>query len=264
MSANDPRLRKRPPVVADTSWDQVATWYDGWVGERGSRYHQQLALPATLRLLATVPDEEILDVGCGQGVLASHVTAEGARYTGVDASSRLIAMARRRHGGHGRFFVGDARSLRSVKGLQQGAFDAAVFMFSIQDMDPLGPIMQSLDWALRPASRVVLLMTHPAFRQPRHSGWGFDEQRALTFRRIDSYLTPMAVPMKALPGRPPTRSFHRPISTYVNELAAYGFATDALDEVAGGSDLPRRGRPSGTERAESEIPLLLALRARRS
>ena len=29
-------------------------------------------------------------------------------------------------------------------------------------------------WALRPLSRVVLLMTHPAFRQPRHAGWGFD------------------------------------------------------------------------------------------
>ena len=251
----------------ETSWDQVATWYDGWVGDRGSTYHRELAVPAVLDLLQPRPGDHVLDVGGGQGVLAPYLAEAGARVTVVDASARLIAAARRRHARlrGARFLVGDARRLPAVAGLDEGSFDAAAFMLSIQDMDPLDDVVRAVAWALRADGRVVMLMTHPAFRQPRHSGWGFDEGRGLTFRRIDGYLTPMAVPMKSLGGGQPTRSFHRPISAYVNALGAAGFAVDAMLEIA---DLPPDRRPGrgarGDARAHEEIPIFLALRAVRA
>jgi len=220
-------------------------------------------LPVALDLLDPRDGEEILDVGAGQGVLAPAVVRSGARYSGVDASPRLIEAARRRHGGAGRFLVGDARRLSAIRELHHGGYDAAAFVLSIQDMDPLEPVFESLDWVLRPASRVVIVMTHPAFRQPRHSGWGFDEGRKLTYRRVDAYLTPMDVPMKSVGGSAPTRSFHRPLSDYVNGLATYGFAIDAMREPG---DLPegeRPGKRSARGKADTEIPLFLALRARR-
>jgi SAM-dependent methyltransferase len=213
-------------------------------------------------LLRPEPGEEILDLGAGQGVLAPYVAARGARYTGVDASPRLIEIARRRHGRRGRFLVGDARALTATTGLREHAFDAAVFLLSIQDMDPLPLVFTSLDRALRRASRVVMLMTHPAFRQPRHAGWGFDASRGLSYRRIDAYLREMAVPMKSI-GEARTVSFHRPVSTYVNGLASVGFAIDAMLELP---DLPDGLRPSGrrpADRADAEIPLFLGIRARR-
>lgn len=231
------------------------------MGSQGSRYHQRLVVPVALSLLDLRAGDEVLDMGGGQGVLASHVVRAGARYTGVDASPRLIDAARRRHGRDGRFVVGDARDLAAVPELREGGYDAAAFVLSIQDMDPLEPIVASLDWALRATSRVVLVMTHPAFRQPRHSGWGFDEGRKLTYRRIDSYLSPMAVPMKSVGGSAPTRSFHRPISAYVNTLADAGFLTDVMHEIP---DLPegeRPGRRPTRGQADAEIPLFLALRA---
>jgi ubiquinone/menaquinone biosynthesis C-methylase UbiE len=258
--------RQRRAREAETSWERVATWYDGWVGERGSAYHQQLAIPATLELLDAREGEEILDIGAGQGVLAPYLVEAGARYTGVDPSRRLIAAARRRHGSleQARFLIGDARRLAAVEGLVAGEHDAAVFLLSIQDMDDLDAVLAGVDWALRPSGRVVLLMTHPAFRQPRHSGWGFDEGRKLQYRRVDSYLGEMAVPMKSLGGGPPTRSFHRPVSTYVNGLSEVGFAVDAMLELP---DLPPERRPGkatrADERAQREIPLFLGLRATR-
>lgn len=261
-----PARPRRPPTrrpTGDTSWDRLATWYDGWVGERGSRYHQALAVPAAIDLLDPRQDEAILEIGAGQGVLAPQVAGRGARYTGVDASTRLIESARRRHGRDGRFLVGDARSLRTVPGLKKSSFDAAVFLLSLQDMDPLEPIFESVGWVLRPSGRVVIVMTHPAFRQPRHSGWGFDEGRKLMYRRIDAYLNPMAVPMKAIGDRPPTRSFHRPISAYVNGLAAEGFAVDAMLEIPDELDDQRRAGGRAGARAAAEIPLFLAFRARR-
>ena len=248
----------------ETIWERVATWYDGWVGDRGSAYHRQLAIPAVLDLLDLRRGEEVLDVGGGQGVLAEYLAEAGARPTVVDASPRLISAAKRRHAGirDARFLVGDARRLPAVAGLEEGGYDAAVFLLSIQDMDPLDEVARGIDWALRPNGRVVLLMTHPAFRQPRHSGWGYDEGRKLTYRRIDGYLSEMAVPMKSLGGGQPTRSFHRPISAYVNGFADVGFAVDAMIEIP---DLPPERRPGKAVRADAranaEIPIFMGLRA---
>ena len=106
-------------------------------------------------------------------------------------------------------------------------------------------------------------MTHPSFRQPRHAGWGFDEGRKLVYRRVDAYLTPMAVPMKALGDRPATRSFHRPLSTYVNGLSGEGFAVDAMLEIPDTLDERRPAADRAGNRAAAEIPLFLALRASR-
>ncbi len=242
----------------------MATWYDGWVGDRGSTYHRELAIPAVLDLLQPAAGEGILDVGGGQGVLAPHLVRAGTSVTVVDASSKLIGAAKRRHRSlrGARFLVGDARRLPAMADLDPGSFDGATFMLSIQDMDPLEDVVRGVGWALADVSRVVLLMTHPAFRQPRHSGWGVDEGRKLTYRRIDAYLGEMAVPMKSLAGGSPTRSFHRPISAYVNALADIGFATDAMLELP---DLPPDRRPGkaarGDARANAEIPIFLGLRA---
>lgn len=261
-----PPGRRSPGPAAATSWDPLAAWYDGWVGEGGSEHHRQVAVPATLRLLDPQPGESILDIGAGQGVLVPPVVAAGASYTGIDASPRLLEMARRRHGANTRFLLGDARKLSALPGLKAGSFDACVFLLSIQDMDPLEPVLACAAWALRAGGRAVLLLTHPAFRVPRQSGWGWDEGRKLVYRRVDRYLTPLPVPMKALPGKDTqatTRSFHRPLQAYINGLAEHGLWTDRLEELPGHKLATGTTSIRAENLARQEIPLFLGLRARK-
>lgn len=248
-----------------TSWDPLARWYDGWVGEGGSRHHRELAIPAVLDLLAPKAGEHILDIGAGQGVLAPFIAKAQAHYVGVDASDRLIQLARKHHGRQGTFIQGDARKLASIAALQRGAFDGVVFLLSIQDMDPLDDILESAAWALRPGGRAVLLMTHPCFRIPRQSGWGWDEGRKLQYRRVDRYLTPLPVPMKAYPGQQSgvTLSFHRPLQDYINSLADQGLLVDQMREIASRMHRPSGPRSKAEDVAHQEIPLFLALRARK-
>src|SRR3989442_13688477 len=153
------------------------------MGARAGGPRRWFAVPAVLELLELRPGESLLDIGAGQGVLAPHAAAAGANYTGVDASERLIRLARRRHGRCGRFLIGDARRLRSTPGLEAAAFEAAVFLLSIQDMDDLEEVLASAGGALRLGGRLVLLMRHPCFRLPRQSGWGWDRSRKLEDRR---------------------------------------------------------------------------------
>ena len=240
-------------------WEPLAAWYDGWVGQHGSRHHRQRAIPATLELLQPQPGEHILDIGCGQGVLAPYIARQGAHYTGIDVSPHLLKLARKRHAGHGRFLRGDARHLTRLRELESGGFAGVVFLLSIQDMDPLVEVLRAAEWALDANGRLVILMTHPCFRIPRQSGWGHDPGRKLQYRRVDSYLTPLTVPMKQIASGGVSISFHRPLSDYVNALGTCGLLIDALHEITMKQDANNKAE----RRAQAEFPLFLGLRARK-
>lgn len=251
-------MPSRSPRAPSRSWDAIAEWYAGWSGPHGSDHHRLLAIPALMLLLDPQRGERILDIGCGPGPLAPAIARRGASYLGVDLSPRLLAIARRHHGSRGQFALGDATRLAEAGIRGFGAFDAATFLLSLQDIDPLEAAIASAASALRPGGRLVVLMTHPCFRIPRQSGWGFDGKRKLTFRRIDRYLGRLAVPMQTY-GRGrggTTRSYHRPLQDYVAALALAGFAIDALREIPG---VASRAEAA----AEREIPLFFALRARK-
>lgn len=241
-------------------WDNLAGWYDGWVGKEGSKHHQRMAIPAALSLLDLKPGEHLLDIGCGQGVFAPSVREAGAEYTGIDVSPALLDLARKHHGKGSRFYEADACKLELSRDLRAASFDAAVFILSIQDINPLDSALRGAAWSLKPGGRLVIVMTHPAFRIPRQSGWGYDENRKLTYRRIDRYLTPLSVPLKPYPGQSGVSiSFHRPISAYINGLAGYGLAVDAMQEIPSyKAETDEAENPS-----EKEIPLFMSLRARK-
>lgn len=248
-----------PAKAGGSSWHAVAEWYDATVGVRGSPHHRKAAIPTVMRLAAPAPGELVLDVGCGQGVLAHHVLKAGGRYLGVDASEAMIGLARRRREGVA-FEVGDARDLCGTTSVTPGSVAVAVFMLSLQDMDPLEQVMASVALTLAPGGRVVIFLVHPAFRAPRGSGWGYDEARKLVYRRVERYLSPAAVPMKAYAEVSKARSgttisFHRPVQGYVAAITAHGMVIDALEELA--------DPVTFSDRADSqEIPLFLAMRAR--
>lgn len=254
---------KRHPSDSSSSWDPVARWYAQWVGKRGSEYHRKLAIPAVIDLLRLQPGETIVDIGCGTGVLAAALPSS-VNYVGVDLSRRLLDTARTLRGKQRAFVQGDATRLAEVTGLEAQMADAAAFVLSIQDMDPLGGALGGAAWVLKNNGRLALLMFHPCFRVPRQSGWGWDEARALQYRRIDSYLTTREVPVRPVArGRPGSiKAYHRPLEAYVAALHACGFCLTRLVEVPAFPGITRKGpRAKAENRANAEIPLFLGLSA---
>jgi hypothetical protein len=133
---------------------------------------------------------------------------------------------------------------------------------AIQNMDNLEQIFKEAARLLKTNGRMLLILSHPCFRIPRQSGWGFDEKRKLQFRRIDSYLSPQKIPIQMHPGYNPniiTHTFHRPLNIYFSALAVNGFVVSTLEEWASHRQSLPGTRQKAENRARSEIPLFLAL-----
>lgn len=102
----------------DTSWGKVASWYDELLEEGADSYQRTLILPNLIRLLSPKKDMKILDLACGQGFFTREFAALGAQVTGVDVSSELIALAKKRSPAGVEFFVAPADNLEIIKNLR--------------------------------------------------------------------------------------------------------------------------------------------------
>jgi SAM-dependent methyltransferase len=264
-----PPPRRAAVPATPTAWNQQAGWYDRLHGDEGDDFYRELILPTVLRRLGAKAGERVLDVCCGQGVLGRALAAAGIASVGVDASPQLVEAAKGRAGALENHLVGDCRELGKVLAEAQLPLplDHAALVMALQDLDPIAPVLAGVAAALRPGGRVVVAMTHPAFRIPRRSSWGWDENQGVQFRRLDGYLSPLTAPIRTHPGQKSdtsgTTTFHRPLSSYLNALGAAGLGVVAADELCShrrGTKGPRFG---AEDRAAKEFPLFLVLTAAR-
>jgi SAM-dependent methyltransferase len=252
----------RPPAAA-TAWEGQADWYDRHQGQDGDDFYRDLILPAVLRQLQVVRGRRVLDICCGQGVLGRALAEAGVATMGVDASPALVAAARKRAGPLEQHAVADARDLPAA--LDGVVFDGAAVVLALQDLDPIEPVLAGAAQALRPGARLVVVLTHPCFRIPKRTGWGWDDRDGIQYRRVEAYLSPLALPIKTHPGMAAdpsrTTSFHRPLSTYLTAIGQAGMAVVGCEELCSGRRGTRGVRWAAEDRAAKEIPLFLVLTA---
>lgn len=227
------------------------------MGEKGHYYHQTVVLPNSLKLLGKI--SSLLDLGCGQGVLARHLR-EDIAYCGIDLSKALIASAKQMTK-NGQFLVADAAGPLPV---EKTDFDAGCFILSLQNMQEGEKAIQTASHHLKKRGKLLLVLNHPCFRIPRQSSWGIDEPKKLQYRRIDTYLSEQEIPIQTNPGKgkssEATISYHHPLSDYALWLQKAGFHITKMEEWI--SDKKSEGaRARMEDRARREIPLFLAILA---
>jgi ubiquinone/menaquinone biosynthesis C-methylase UbiE len=262
-----PRKSAAKPPSKDRGWDAVAAWYDKLVGESGSDYHQNVIVPAAMRMLAPQPGEAIIDLCCGQGVLVRPLMEAGInRFTGVDASARLIESAKSRHGNDPRisWIVADACAPGAWADARH---DAATCLMAVHDVPNLVGLFSNLGKSLKPGGRAVLVFMHPCFRIPRKSHWGWDADQKIQYRRLDSYGRPLEIPITTHPGKGSgelTHFYHRPLADILTALGLGGLGVLACEELYSHRRSQASGPFSKAEHlAAEEFPLFIALKAQR-
>ncbi|MBS0630007.1 MAG: class I SAM-dependent methyltransferase [Verrucomicrobia bacterium] len=243
-----------------TSWESSAKWYDEAVGEKGHYYHEHVIFPNLLRLmgLAKTSDPKVLDVACGQGILARQLP-KGVIYTGIDISPSLIQSAKEKADKkHHRFLVQDA-TLQMV--LPERDFTHATVILALQNIEGVLQVLKNIHRHLIPGGKLFIVLNHPCFRIPRQSSWGIDEAKKLQYRRVDCYLSPLEIPIQTHPGKNDavqTLSFHHPLMSYTKWLKEAGFVILEIEEWI--SDKKSTGAKARMEnRSREEFPLFLTL-----
>jgi ubiquinone/menaquinone biosynthesis C-methylase UbiE len=252
-----------PPAKSDKKgWDQVASWYDKLVGDKGSDYHRHVILPAAMRLLVPAAGEKVLDLCCGQGVLIPLLLeAKVATVTAVDASPQLIASAESRfeNDKRVRLIIADA----CVPGSwTDGSHDAAACIMAVHDVPDLAAMAQQAAAALKPGGRFVAIFMHPCFRIPQQAHWGWDEGRKLQYRRVDRYGVPQEIPILTHPGQGgglTTTFYHRPVGEVLSAFGKAGLAVAICEELFSHRRSQPGPRAKGENRAVQEFPIFMAI-----
>lgn len=242
----------------------MAAWYDKLVGESGSDYHRHVILPAALRLLDPAPGESVVDVCCGQGVLVRPLLDAGiGSFLGVDASPRLIRAAEERHASSPKasFLVADVCQPGTWA---DGTRDAATCLMAVHDVPDTDAMFSNMARALKPGGRAVCVFMHPCFRIPRKTHWGWDGDQKIQFRRLDSYGSPLQIPITTHPGKgggDHTVFHHRPLAALMNSIGRAGLAVTACEELFSHRRSQGHGPFSKAEhKAAEEFPLFIALK----
>jgi len=253
--------KKRSPSA---SWEPVEKWYNASVGKEGQYYHKKIIIPNILKLLKLKESDTLLDIACGQGVLARHIP-EGISYTGLDISPSLIKEAKLNdpNPSH-QYVVADACKPLPIKGSQ---FSHAAIILALQNIEHPEQALKNLKTHLQHGGKLAIVLNHPCFRIPRQTSWQVDEEKKIQYRRVDRYASPMKIPIQAHPSKgensPATWSFHHSLSDFSRMLHASGFVIELIEEWC--SDKVSTGGAAKMEnRSREEFPLFLTLLTRKT
>ena len=211
-----------------TAYDAIADWYDSRI--RDSALLSNPATEILCDLVGDISGQELLDLGCGQGVLTRQLAERGASVTGIDLSEKMLEITRRYEAAEPvsiRYRCDDAQTLATVP---DAAFDGVLCCMALMDIPDLDATLQSVARVLRPGGWFAFVVTHPCFQMPPPAAADaerryFDEG----FWRSDN---PDGV-------RGKVGAYHRTLATYLNSLAAAGLRLEKVAEPCpDGRDLP--------------------------
>lgn len=105
---------------------------------------------AFLEQHTALQNRDVLDLGCGDGVLTLRLAERGARVTGIDSSAEMIAAAQER-GGHGELFSAAVLNATAVQHVAEftGAFDVVFTNATLHWIADKGAVLTGAQRALR-------------------------------------------------------------------------------------------------------------------
>ncbi|MEV4613185.1 class I SAM-dependent methyltransferase [Kitasatospora sp. NPDC049258] len=177
--------------------------------------------PAMLALAGDVAGRRILDAGCGSGPLFAALRDRGAVVSGFDASTGMLALARRR--------LGEGADLRVVDlggplPYPDGTFDDVVASLVLHYLEDWGPALAELRRVLKPGGRLIASVDHPFVVSLMHRQAG----REAEYNYFDTTNWTEEWTMggqSALIGL-----WHRPLHAMVEAFTAAGFRITVISE----------------------------------
>lgn len=206
-------------------WETHANWWiDGFTEGADPEYVEQI-LPLAARELSGC--RRVLDVGCGDGQVSRLATTLGADVVvGVDPTWNQVRVAAQRGSGH------FARAGAAHLPFGASSFDAVVACLVFEHIRDVDLAIAEVARVLEPGGRFCFFLNHPLLQTP-NSGWIDDQvlDPPEQYWRIGPYLVEDET-IEEVEKDVFIPFIHRPLSRYVNAMAANGLFIRRMEEPA--------------------------------
>ena len=173
--------------------------------------------PATLSLLPEVNGKNVLDAGCGPGVYSEWLLARCAIVVALDASPKMVALAKKRLGAQADVRVADLRN--GFPFLESASFDVVLSPLVLDYIEDWRPVLAEFNRLLRADGRLVFSVAHPFFD--------------FTYHKSDDYFATERVSAEWRgfhPVRVQMPCFRRSLAEVINPLIESGFQVETILE----------------------------------
>ena len=238
-------------LTAGDHWERTAVWWQTEFTEGADPEYEEQILPLAKEHLEGA--SRVLDVGCGEGQISRLASAAGAVVFGVDPTWSQLVVARERGGG-----PGYVQATGGGLPFAAGSFDAVIACLVFEHIGDTDAAIAEVARVLEPGGRFVFFLNHPLLQTPG-SGWIDDQILMEQYWRIGPYLVEDTT-MEEVAKGVVLPFVHRPLSRYVNALAANGLYVTHMEEP-----MPPPGFLDAAQeyREAASIPRLLLLRTER-
>lgn len=237
------------------SWEQIA---EDWVAHADKNdYRNIFLIPHTFSLLGEVAGKKVLDVGCGEGLYTRMLAAKGASVTGIDGSTSLIEIAKRRAEKEDLDIAYQVTNASSLSGIGDENFDIVLAAMSLMDVEDYDGAAREIHRVLRSGGDFLMSITHPCF-SGRSSRWRKNADGAADHFSVDNYCAvetweDFITDKFALP----VLFRHMPLGDFISPLLRLGFKLALFDEPA---PAPEQIRQSERLKRLNRIPLFLFMK----
>ncbi len=230
-------------------WERNAGWWQQEFTQGADAEYTEQILPLAAAHLAGA--RRVLDVGTGEGQVARLAAGAGPTVVGVDPTWAQVAEARRRAGG-----PAYCRAEAAALPVRSGSMDAVVACLVFEHIRDVDAAIAEVGRVLSAGGRFCFFLNHPLLQTPG-SGWIDDRILEEQYWRIGPYLVEDESDEEVEKGVF-IPFIHRPLSRYVNAMAANGLLVTHMAEPVPPPGFLAR---AAEYEAAATIPRLLFLRA---
>lgn len=143
------------------NWNANADQWAADVGGGVDLYRDLFTWPAFSAFLGDVAGLDVIDFGCGEGTNTRRLARAGARMTGIDLSSGMIAKAQSAEASDPLGITYQLGSFSDPTPLEAQSFDRVVSTMALMDGPDLPGAMREAYRLLKPGGELAVSVLHP-------------------------------------------------------------------------------------------------------
>lgn len=220
-----PVSKKMPHEIA-LEWDRLAHIRHEQIRSGKDLSFDHILLPTILSLAAPCDWSNILDFGCGTGILSEKLVASAGKVVGVDMSTVSIEIAQRQYSNIKSLTFVASTIEEYAQSKKNSKFSLVVANMTLMDTLFLSDTLSAITLLLKPSGALIFTITHPCF-WPLY--WNYANEQWFNYSKEIVIEAPFKISVEELSDNITTH-VHRPLKLYSNALRSAGFTIDKLVE----------------------------------